>query len=116
MVLALLAPLASGRSAFPARLRPPSHAVFPRRSSLRSSLLSPDGAAAFDSRGGSRFLVASLPCSPRSSVSLASSGAEGPYGVRSLVAYLEHRCQFALLDGVKALCPGNFICSWRISR
>jgi len=38
------------------------------------------------------------------------------YSARSLVAYLELRCHSALLDGVKAQCPGNVSCSWRISR
>jgi hypothetical protein len=33
------------------------------------------------------------------------------HAARSLVAYLELRRHFGLLDGVKALCPGKFFCS-----
>src|SRR5689334_23658255 len=98
-----------------------SAAGFPRTSSPSTKrrtkavgLLSSESA-----RRGSRFhLLVSVPRarplqpSPRvqGGCSLAA------YPARSLVAYLELRRQMTLLDGVKAGCPGNVICSWRISR
>ena len=42
------------------------------------------------------------------------SGRIAALPARSLVAYLELCRQLALLDGVKARCPGNVSCSWRI--